>query len=92
MVIFLRNLGIACLGMMALVGLMAAGVVIWMVLLILVGVMMGYLALRKAGIINPPKSPFRKQSGNAADFQNQVIEAEYTIISESEQQIEKDRV
>jgi hypothetical protein len=85
MMIFLRNMVIACLGMMLLVGMLAAGAVIWLIFLGGIVLFMLYTALRKAGIINPYKS-------SAKPFDPQVIEAEYTVVSESEKQITPEKV
>lgn len=87
--IFLRNLFVACLTMMALVGMLAAGAVLWLVLLVLIAAIMGYIALRKAGILNPPGFRNPPKSGN---FDAEIIEAEYTVVSETERQIPDDRV
>lgn len=90
MILFLRNLAVACISIMVLVGMMAAGVMIWFILLVAVVLVLGYIALRKAGIINPPRKYGRPNAENP--FETEIIEAEYTVISETEKQIPKDRV
>lgn len=89
MSIFLRNLFVACLTMMALVGMLAAGAVLWLILLVLIAGIMGYIALRKAGILNTPGVRKTQRGGN---FDAEIIEAEYTVVSETERQIPDDRV
>lgn len=86
MPLFLRNLALACLGLMAMIGMMTAGVFVALLLLGAMLLLWGYVALRKAGIIQSPKAPA------ATPEDPQIIEAEYVVVEETERRIPEERV
>lgn len=79
---FLRNITLACLGLMLLVGVMTASMFIGLLLLAVITGLWICAALRRAGVVNPPRSQ--------AD--NGIIEAEYEVIEEKETRIPQERV
>lgn len=86
MPLFLRNLALACLGLMAMIGMMTAGVFVALLLLGAIILLWGFVALRKAGIIQSPKT-------SAAPAEDpHIIEAEYVVVEETERRIPEERV
>jgi hypothetical protein len=75
---FIRNMALACLGLMIMVGMMTAGVFIGLLAIAVGALWWGYVMLRKAGIINPPKSQSPMQDPR-------IIEVDYVVVEEVKQ-------
>lgn len=86
MPLFLRNLALACVGLMAMIGMMTAGVFVALLLLGAIILLWGFVALRKAGIIQSPKAPATPPQDPT------IIEADYVVVKEEEHQIRQDKV